>query len=69
MASRLVVDSRDGWLTPGSASDPRLFHADPSDRILLYPAGVGEGYRQYITLSDDLTTRHHELHHPARGGD
>ena len=55
MAARLVVGHYKDWLLPGSPDDSRLFHADPSDEILLYPAPIGQGYRQYIKLRDDLT--------------
>ncbi|MEM9485047.1 MAG: helix-turn-helix transcriptional regulator [Cyanobacteria bacterium P01_F01_bin.116] len=54
MAARLVVGHYKDWLLPGSPDDSRLFHADPSDKILLYPAHIGQGYRQYIKLRDDL---------------
>ena len=55
MKSRLVLNHREDWLLPGSPDDSRLFHADPSDQILLYPSFVGQGYRQKIQLQDDLT--------------
>ncbi|MEM9244536.1 MAG: AraC family transcriptional regulator, partial [Cyanobacteria bacterium P01_F01_bin.153] len=55
MATRLVVDHHTNWLLPGSPDDPRLFHADPSDQISLYPHPIGQGYRQSIQLRDDLT--------------
>ncbi|MEM9770504.1 MAG: helix-turn-helix transcriptional regulator [Cyanobacteria bacterium P01_D01_bin.73] len=55
MVTRLVVDHHTNWLLPGSPDDPRLFHADPSDQILLYPDPIGQGYRQSIQLRDDLT--------------
>ncbi|MEM1242406.1 MAG: AraC family transcriptional regulator [Cyanobacteria bacterium P01_H01_bin.26] len=55
MATRLVVGHYKDWLLPGSSDDSRLFHADPSDEILLYPAHIGQGYRQHIKLQDDLT--------------
>ncbi|MEL6332145.1 MAG: hypothetical protein AAFQ76_06120, partial [Cyanobacteria bacterium J06626_26] len=55
MKSRLVLNHREDWLLPGSPDDSRLFHADPSDQILVYPASVGQGYRQKIWLNEDLT--------------
>ncbi|MEM1256533.1 MAG: helix-turn-helix transcriptional regulator [Cyanobacteria bacterium P01_H01_bin.21] len=55
MKSRLVLSHREDWLLPGSPDDSRLFHADLSDQILLYPSSVGQGYRQKIRLQDDLT--------------
>ena len=55
MAARLVVNHQEDWLLPGSPDDSRLFHADPSDQILLYPSPIGQGYRQHIKLRDDLT--------------
>ncbi|MEM8611838.1 MAG: AraC family transcriptional regulator [Cyanobacteria bacterium P01_H01_bin.105] len=55
MAARVVINDRDQWLLPGSPDDARLFHSDSSDQILLYPSNVGQGYRQYIRLRDDLT--------------
>ena len=55
MTTRLVVNHYEDWLLPGSSDDSRLLHADPSDRILLYPSHVGQGYRQYIPLRDNLT--------------
>ncbi|MEM8545237.1 MAG: AraC family transcriptional regulator [Cyanobacteria bacterium P01_H01_bin.119] len=55
MATRLIVNHYKDWLLTGSPDDSRLFHADPSDEILLYPAQIGQGYRQHIQLRDDLT--------------
>ncbi|MEM9485416.1 MAG: helix-turn-helix transcriptional regulator [Cyanobacteria bacterium P01_F01_bin.116] len=55
MTVRLVVNHHEDWLLPGSPDDSRLFHADSSDEILLYPAHIGQGYRQNIKLRDDLT--------------
>ena len=55
MKSRLVLKHREDWLLPGSPNDSRLFHADPSDQILLYPSHIGQGYKQKIRLRDDLT--------------
>ena len=55
MKLRQVLHHREDWLLPGSSDDARLFHADPSDQILLYPDSVGQGYRQKIRLQDDLT--------------
>ena len=55
MKPRRVLNHREDWLLSGSYDDARLFHADPSDQILLYPESVGQGYRQKIQLQDDLT--------------
>ena len=55
MKSRLVLSHREDWLLPGSPNDSRLFHADSSDQILLYPSHIGQGYKQKIRLRDDLT--------------
>lgn len=55
MKPRRVLNHREDWLLPGNSDDARLFHADPSDQILLYPASLGQGYRQKIRLQDDLT--------------
>lgn len=55
MKPRQVLNHREDWLLPGSPDDARLFHADLSDQILLYPSSVGQGYRQKIRLQDDLT--------------
>lgn len=55
MVARVVINDRDKWLLPGSPGDLHLFHADPSDQILLYPSHVGQGYRQNIQLRDDVT--------------
>ncbi|MEM7794661.1 MAG: AraC family transcriptional regulator [Cyanobacteria bacterium P01_C01_bin.118] len=42
-------------LLPGSPSDPRLLHSDPSDRVFFYASDLGQGYRQEIPLRDDIT--------------
>lgn len=55
MTARLVLNNHEDWLLPGSPDDSRLFHADPSDQILVYPAHAGQGYRQKIQLRDELT--------------
>ncbi|MEM0981754.1 MAG: helix-turn-helix transcriptional regulator [Cyanobacteria bacterium P01_H01_bin.58] len=52
---QLVLNHRENWLLKGNPNDPRLLHADPSDEILIYPAYAGQGYRQNIRLSEDLT--------------
>ncbi|MGD1939270.1 MAG: helix-turn-helix transcriptional regulator [Cyanophyceae cyanobacterium] len=67
MAARLIINNPESWLLPGSPNDPRLFHGGVSDQILLYPDHIGQGYRQYIQLRDDLVlvimdyTIHREL--------
>ncbi|NEQ42338.1 MAG: hypothetical protein F6K00_01770 [Leptolyngbya sp. SIOISBB] len=42
------------YLHPGDPSDPRLFHADPSDQILVWSPQVGDGYQQIISLQAGL---------------
>lgn len=54
MTAQLISAHRESWLLPGSPSDPRLLHADPSDCVLVYPPHLGQGYRQNILLGDDL---------------
>ncbi|MBE7385515.1 MAG: helix-turn-helix transcriptional regulator [Leptolyngbya sp. SIO1E4] len=60
MLKRLVLNHWDDWLQPGSPSDSRLFHADASDRILVCPAHLGQGYFQEILLRDDLSLFIHD---------
>ena len=55
MTTRQVLNHWEEYLLPGSPSDSRLFHADASDQILVYPTHLGRGYRQKILLRDDLT--------------
>ncbi|MEL6381152.1 MAG: helix-turn-helix transcriptional regulator [Cyanobacteria bacterium J06626_18] len=55
MPAQPVLNHWEDWLLPGSPSDSRLFHADTSDQVLVYPANLGRGYRQKIRLRDDLT--------------
>ena len=55
MTMRLVLNHWRDWLLPGSPSDSRLFHSDSSDRILVCPSHLGQGYFQEILLQDDLT--------------
>ena len=45
---------------PGSPNDSRLLHADVSDRILVCPAHLGQGYFQEILLRDDLSLVIHD---------
>ena len=54
MTTPLILNHRENWLLQGSPNDPRLLHSDPSDRVLVYPSHVGEGYRQTIRLREDL---------------
>ncbi|MEM7796713.1 MAG: helix-turn-helix transcriptional regulator [Cyanobacteria bacterium P01_C01_bin.118] len=54
MATRLVLNSWKDWLLSGSPSDTRLLHADVSDRILVFPPDLSQGYFQEILLPDDL---------------
>ncbi|VEP17540.1 Transcriptional regulator [Hyella patelloides LEGE 07179] len=55
MTMQLALNSWEDWLVPGSPSDPRLLHSENSDRILVYPSHLGQGYRQEILLRDDLS--------------
>ena len=54
MASRFLNQVSD-HLHPGSPSDSRLFHADPSDQIQVWSPQVGQGYVQTIPLREDLS--------------
>ena len=60
MLKRLVLNQWDDWLVSGSPSDSRLFHADASDRILVCPDHLGQGYFQEILLRDDLSLFIHD---------
>ena len=60
MIKQLVLHDWDDWLEPGSPNDSRLFHADVSDRILVCPAHIGQGYFQEILLRDDLSLVIHD---------
>lgn len=51
---RLILNHWEDWLLPGSPSDSRLLHSDASDRILVCPTHLGQGYIQEILLCDDL---------------
>ena len=55
MAERLSLSRWDEWYDTGSWQDSRLFHGDPSDRILICPHRLGNGYYQQIFLEDDIT--------------
>lgn len=55
MTTRLVLNHWQDWLEPGSPNDSRLLHANKSDRILVCPSYLGQGYIQEIPLRDDLT--------------
>ena len=55
MVTRLVLNQWSDWLEPGSPNDSRLLHSDKSDRILVCPSHLGQGYRQEIPLRDDLS--------------
>ena len=55
MTQRLTLSRWDEWFDLGSWQDPRLLHADPSDRILLCPSALGDGYYQNIFLEDNIT--------------
>ncbi|MEM7061890.1 MAG: AraC family transcriptional regulator [Cyanobacteria bacterium P01_B01_bin.77] len=60
MATRLVLNSWKDWLLPGSPSDTRLLHVDASDRVLVCPPDLGQGYFQEIMLRDDLVLFIHD---------
>lgn len=60
MTTRLVLNHWQDWLVSGSPSDSRLFHSDTSDRILVCPPHLGQGYIQEILLRDDLTLFIHD---------
>lgn len=55
MVTRLVLNRWSDWLEPGSTNDSRLLHSDLSDRILVCPSHLGQGYIQEVILGDDLT--------------
>lgn len=55
MTERLSLNRWDEWFDPGSWQDPRLLHADPSDRILVCPTALGDGYYQSIFLTENIT--------------
>lgn len=54
MTTRLILNHWEDWLLPGNPSDSRLLHSDASDRILVCPSHLGQGYIQEILLRDDL---------------
>lgn len=54
MAIRFLNRKSD-YLQPGNPDDSRLFHADDSDQIKLWPAKIGQGYTQTIPLREDLS--------------
>ncbi|MEM9804004.1 MAG: helix-turn-helix transcriptional regulator [Cyanobacteria bacterium P01_D01_bin.56] len=60
MATRLVLNSWKDWLLSGSPSDTRLLHSDASDRVLVFPPDLGQGYFQEILLRDDLLLYIHD---------
>ncbi|NEQ46641.1 MAG: helix-turn-helix transcriptional regulator [Leptolyngbya sp. SIOISBB] len=43
------------WLLPSGPDNPQLLHSDRTDRVLICPPSLGQGYRQEIPLRDDLT--------------
>lgn len=55
MTAQQVLNHRINGLLKGSTNDPRLVHTDTSDRVLLYPSHLAQGYSQEICLRDDLT--------------
>ena len=50
-----MLEQYEDWLELGSYKDSRLLHSDESDRILVCPSHLGQGYRQEIPLRDDLS--------------
>ena len=60
MTTRLALNHWEDWLLPGSPSDTRLLHADASDRVLVCPSDLGQGYFQEILLRDDLVLFIHD---------
>lgn len=61
MTTRLVLNRWEDKFLPGSLSDSQLFHADASDRILVCPPHLGQGYIQIILLEDDLDIVIHDF--------
>lgn len=55
MIERLTLNRWWDWLESGSPSDSRLLHSSKSDRILVCPPHLGQGYIQEIVLEDDLS--------------
>lgn len=55
MVTRLALKQWSDWLEPRSTDDSRLLHSDKSDRILVCPTHLGQGYIQEIILGDDLS--------------
>ena len=50
-----MLERCEDWLEPGIYRDSRLLHSDKSDRILVCPSRLGQGYFQQIELREDLT--------------
>ena len=50
-----IMNSADECFLPGSLNDSRLFHTDEADFIQVCSPHVGQGYRQIISLQDDVT--------------
>ena len=55
MVTRLILEQCEDWLELGSYRDSRLLHSDKSDRIMVCPSHLGQGYFQQIELSEDIT--------------
>ncbi|MEM7061870.1 MAG: AraC family transcriptional regulator [Cyanobacteria bacterium P01_B01_bin.77] len=55
MKTRLILNYWQDILNSGGPNDSRLLHADTTDLIWIYPADLGQGYRQKIPLRDDLS--------------
>ncbi|MEM1256371.1 MAG: AraC family transcriptional regulator [Cyanobacteria bacterium P01_H01_bin.21] len=60
MTTRLTLNHWKDWLLPGSPGNMRLLHADASDRVLVCPPELGQGYFQEILLRDDLVLFIHD---------
>lgn len=54
MTTRLVLNHWEDWLVPGNPNDSLLLHAEASDRILICPSCIGQGYVHEILLREDL---------------
>ena len=55
MVTRFILERYEDWLEPGSLYNSKLLHSEKSDRILVCPSHLGQGYIQEIPLRDDLS--------------
>lgn len=60
MTIRLALNHWEDWLVPGNPNDSLLLHADTSDRILVCPSYLGQGYVHEIPLREDLSLSIHD---------